>query len=201
MSTTGYRKCKHCKQFFKPRNRNAHHQRYCNTADCRAASKRASQRKWSAKNPDYHWGAEQVQRVREWRRKHPGYWRRKPGRPPRPPADALQDVLILQGFDRESVSTFRNCLHKEVSQPLQDLISAQHAVICGLAATITGDALQEVIVETLDACYERGKRIGVPVSRGYGTTAHYPIEEKHHERTRTAATRSPPPHSATVQLD
>jgi hypothetical protein len=174
MSTSGYRKCKHCKEYFMPHKRNAHHQRYCNKVGCRGASKRASQRKWADENPDYHRGAAQVQRVREWRSKHEGYWRKKADRPPPPPADALQDLLILQGFDIKDVSTFRTCLHAEISQPLQDLLSAQHAVICGLAATITGDALQDVIAGTLDACYERGKRIGVPLSRGFGAPAQQP---------------------------
>lgn len=200
MSTSGYRKCKHCKEYFMPHKRNAHHQRYCNKVDCRVASKRASQRKWADKNPDYHRGAAQVQRVREWRSKHEGYWRKKADRPPPPPSDALQDLLILQGFDREDVKTFRTLLHMEMSQPLQDLLMAQHAVICGLTAAITGDALQDVIAETLDACYERGKRLGVPLSRGFGTSAQQP-QENAHERKRTAAARPPPSHSAALQLD
>lgn len=174
MSTKGCRKCAHCKEFFAPRRRNAHHQRFCSKADCQVASKRASQRKWADDNPDYHRGAAQVQRVREWRSNHEGYWQKKADRPPPPPADALQDLLILQGFDIKEVSTFRTLIKKEISQPLQDLLSAQHAVICGLAATITGDALQDVIVGTLDACYERGKRIGVPLSRGFGAPAQQP---------------------------
>ncbi len=171
MSTNGYRKCKHCKAFFRPYKRNAYHQRYCGKPDCRATSKAASQRKWAASNPDYYRGAAHVQRVQEWRRRNKEYWRKPPNRPPPPSPDALQDLLILQGFDYEGVNTFRTCLQREISQPLQDFIDAQHAVICGLTAAITGEALQEIIVETLDACYERGKRIGVPLSRGNRTPA------------------------------
>lgn len=166
MSTNGFRKCKHCNKFFKPERRNAHHQYYCGKRGCRAASKAASQRKWAAKNPDYHRGAAQVQRVREWRRKHPRYRHGGSGSPSRCTGDVLQDLLILQGFDSEQVKLFRMCLEREISQPLQDLLLVQHAVICGLAVTITGDALQEFIVETLHACYEIGKRIGVPLSFG-----------------------------------
>ena len=166
MSTAGFRKCKHCKKFFKPDKRNAHHQRYCGLSDCRAASKAASQQKWTAKNPDYHRGAASVSRVREWRRRNPGYRRRGTGSPSGATGDVLQDILILQGFDTEQVKAFRICLQQEISQPLQDFLSAQHAVICGLAATITGDVLQEFIVETLTACYEIGKGIGVPISFG-----------------------------------
>ena len=57
MGTDGLRKCCHCGVWFKPRGRNAWHQRFCSTAACQVASKRASQRKWSRKNPSYFRGA------------------------------------------------------------------------------------------------------------------------------------------------
>jgi hypothetical protein len=43
--------CVNCGQAFVPDRRNARHQRYCGSAACKAASKRASQAKWLAKNP------------------------------------------------------------------------------------------------------------------------------------------------------
>ena len=69
--------CVNCGQAFVPDRRNARHQCYCGAAACKAASKRASQAKWLAKNPDYHRGAEAVARVTAWRQEHPGYSRRK----------------------------------------------------------------------------------------------------------------------------
>jgi hypothetical protein len=48
---------------FAPDRRNARRQRHCGAAACRAASKRASQARWLAKNPDYHRGPEAVARV------------------------------------------------------------------------------------------------------------------------------------------
>ena len=46
---------------------------------CRQASKAASQRRWLRKpdNRDYFSGPTHVERVRQWRQAHPGYWRRK----------------------------------------------------------------------------------------------------------------------------
>ena len=50
-------------------------QLYCIKTSCRKASKVASQVKWLAKpeNVDHWKGAENVQRVQEWRKANPGY--------------------------------------------------------------------------------------------------------------------------------
>ena len=60
------RKCRHCKELFRPDPRNLRHQRYCSKPACRRASKAASQHRWlsKAQNRDYFRGAENVQRVR-----------------------------------------------------------------------------------------------------------------------------------------
>ena len=73
------RRCLNCGEGFQPDPRNAHHQRYCSQAACKAASRRESQAKWLAKpeNHDYHRGPTAVARVRAWRAAHPGYSRRK----------------------------------------------------------------------------------------------------------------------------
>src|SRR5262245_36246079 len=88
------RKCKHCRTFFAPDPRNVRHQRYCAQPTCRQASKAASQRRWHQQphNRDYFRGPTQVERVRQWRQAHPGYWRRQRTRPP----EALQENLSSQ---------------------------------------------------------------------------------------------------------
>ena len=90
------RKCQHCQTFFDPDPRSARRQRYCSQPACRHASKATSQRRWLHKpaNRDYFTGPTQVERVRQWRKAHPGYWRRHTARP----ADALQDALTPQPF-------------------------------------------------------------------------------------------------------
>ena len=87
------RKCKCCLKLFHPDPRNRRHQRYCSARACRAASKTASQARWLAKpeNQSYFRGAVNVARVRAWRSRHPGYWRK--GRRAGP---ALQDVSMAR---------------------------------------------------------------------------------------------------------
>jgi hypothetical protein len=157
--------------------------------DCRAASKQASQQKWCRKNPGYFRGDQYVRKTQCWRRKHPRYWKRKGAEEERAPPDALQDLLTAQGFAREDVTVFRNCLSAEISRPLQDVISAQQHALTGLASMISGEALQENIARVLTACYERGQRIG-------GKVPWMQPQEVNDERTRTdraapAATHSP----------
>ena len=71
------RKCLHCKDLFLPDYRNAQRQRYCLKPECRQARKRAAQQAWLAKpaNQAYFRDAQNAQRVRDWQKEHPGYWR------------------------------------------------------------------------------------------------------------------------------
>jgi len=193
MGTDGLRKCCHCAVWFKPRGRNAWHQRFCLEAECQLASKRASQRKWSRKTPGYFHGEFHVKRVREWRRKHPGYWKAKRVAEACGPPDALQDLLAAQGFGHEDVKVFRNCLSAEISRPLQDVLVAQQHALVGLAAMITGEALQEDIARVLTTCYERGQRIG-------GSMPWMQPQEVKYERTRADCTAAAAPGSPEVQL-
>ena len=80
-------KCLHCSKFFVPAPRNRGRQKYCSDAACRWASKQPSQGRWArkAENRAYFCGPDHVLRVQEWRREHPGYWRR----PALPPAGTL----------------------------------------------------------------------------------------------------------------
>ena len=68
------RKCKHCMDIFTPDPRNTYHQEYCSKPECRKASKKASQAKWLGKpeNQNYFSGPTNVQRMKDWRKAHPG---------------------------------------------------------------------------------------------------------------------------------
>ena len=85
------RKCKCCQRLFRPDPRNRRHQRYCAAPRCRAASKAASQARWlsAPENQDYFRGPVNVARVRTWRSRHPGYWRKR-----RRACVALQDEIV-----------------------------------------------------------------------------------------------------------
>ena len=83
MAQHGQRKCLFCGDFFFPDHRNGTRQRYCGAADCRRASKLASQAAWLSKpqNVDYFKSPVHVERVRAWRAAHPGYTGRTGQRP------------------------------------------------------------------------------------------------------------------------
>jgi len=73
------------------------------------------------------------------RSRHPGYWRK-----PRRCATALQDVSRAQSIDSEAKTA------NFVRSPLQDLITAQPAVLIGLITHLVGTPLQDDIVRTTD---------------------------------------------------
>ena len=146
------RKCRCCKELFLPDYRNGYHQVYCSKAPCRQASKQVSQRRWlhQAANRDYFRGPQNTQRVREWRRTHPGYWKKKSARPeaaqtPGPQALGRASSLVTQPEPR--------------SGTLQDVCLAKHPAFIGLIALVTGAALQEDIASTARQLEARGRDI------------------------------------------
>ena len=90
MAKAGQRRCMSCGEFFIPDHRKGERQRYCCAADCRRASKAASQAAWLARpaNNGYFSGPVHVARVQAWRAAHPGYSRGRVR-----PSRALQDLL------------------------------------------------------------------------------------------------------------
>lgn len=131
------KRCRHCQKLFVPDPRNRNRQKYCRKPACRKASKAASQKRWLQKpeNQDYFRGPDNVQRVRQWRKERPGYWRKNP----KTPSNALQDPLTEQPVeDEDKNSNFAHCA-------LQDLLTVQPAVIIGIIAQLTGYALQDDI--------------------------------------------------------
>lgn len=144
------RKCKCCLRFFRPDPRNRHHQRYCAAPACRAASKSASQARWlsAPENRDYFRGPLNVARVQAWRLRHPGYWRKR-----RRSGVALQDLSLAQGIGSP------NKRANFADPALQEVLSAQPAVLIGLIAHIVGTPLQEDIARTSDRLLRLGRDI------------------------------------------
>jgi hypothetical protein len=135
------RKCLNCSELFKPDYRNTHHQRYCEKPDCRLASKKASQSKWlcSKKGAGYFKGAQNVIHVQKWRKKNPGYWRKKSSVIP----NALQEDCFSQPV-KTQCDTVDLTTHT-----LQDLCSLQVPLLLGLISNLTGDALQDNICHSI----------------------------------------------------
>ena len=144
------RKCKCCRRLFVPDPRNRRHQGFCSQPPCRAASKAASQARWLAKpeNQDYFRGPVHLARGQAWRARHPGYWR-KPSRAP----TTLKDVSMTQPVGSIAKTGIF------VRSPLQDLLTAQPAVLIGLIAHLVGTPLQEDIVRTTDRLLRLGQDI------------------------------------------
>lgn len=146
------KRCRHCKGLFLPDARNQHRQKYCRKPECRANSKAASQEKWKNKpeNRDYFRGPEQVERVREWRKKNPGYWNRSKRR------IALQDSLTVQPAETIDDNG------QVANSALQDLLMRQPPVIIGLISNFIGSALQDDIALTLLRMQQSGQDILCP---------------------------------------
>jgi hypothetical protein len=134
------RKCKNCRELYMPDVRHFRDQNYCSKPDCRHASKLASHRRWyrSDKGAEYRDPEENKRRVREWREKHPKYWRRTG----KAPLDALQDTTASEGVENQQVTPSLN------DGALQDVNFLQPAMVVGLIASLTGSALQDTIAET-----------------------------------------------------
>lgn len=143
------KRCRHCKALFLPDARNQDRQKYCDKSECQTASKVASQRRWLDKpeNRDYFKGPAQVERVREWRKKNPGYWNRSKR------VIALQDSLTVQPAETIEDNA------QIVNSALQDLLMLQPPVIIGLISNFIGSALQDDIALTLLRMQQSGQDI------------------------------------------
>jgi len=143
------KKCRHCRRLFVPDPRNINKQIYCRKPECKKASKIAGHRKWLNKpeNKDYFKGPEHVERVKEWRKKNPGYWKRSN------PQTALQDHLNVQDTENTGNNDRFNAI------ALQDLLLEQPPVIIGLISNFIGSPLQDDIATTLLAMQQSGQDI------------------------------------------
>jgi hypothetical protein len=136
---------------FLPDARNKGRQKHCSQPACQKASKIASQKKWLAKpeNKNYFRGPEHVSRVQQWREEHPGYWQRGRSKPKSALQEALNGQLVEDKGDNGKKAAFA----------LQDSLIMQPAVMIGLIANITGQALQDDMVRTVLGLQQLGSDI------------------------------------------
>jgi len=144
------RKCPSCGVFFTPDHRNWRRQRYCSKPECRKAAKAASQKLWLQKpeNRNYFRGPDNVRRIQEWRKAHPGYSRKK--------REALQDHLSGKPVESPTVKP------SFATSVLQDLFTSQVTVLVGLISHSTGSALQDDIASSA----RRLQQLGNDISNG-----------------------------------
>jgi hypothetical protein len=100
-------------------------------------------------NQNYFSGSQNSQRVKEWRKRNPGYWRKKKSAPEEP----LQDLYTTQAAQNEEVTK------TEASDALQEVLMMQPAVMVGLISMMTGSALQEDIAATTRVLLRKGRDI------------------------------------------
>ena len=178
------KRCCHCKEMYEPDVRNASRQKYCRKPECKKASKAASQKRWLEKpeNRNYFSGPCHVLRVKQWRKEHPGYWRKKSCKR----EIALQDTLNLQ--PPEITTDTRN----PSFNALQEIINGQPMVILGLISNVTGCALQDDIDMVVRRLLQLGQDIVYqsPQNKGGQT----------HDVERTYLPREGPADTQTVQL-
>ena len=161
MKASARRKCLHCHAFFLPDRRNLYHQRYCSKPACRSQSKTESRRRWLQKpeNQNYFRGPENRQRVKDWRKANPGYWRKKKSSTQVP----LQEVFQRQVAHNEELNP------RVTPDALQDLFSMQPAMVVGLISMMTGTALQDDIAATVRVLVRKGRDI-LDINPGSQTT-------------------------------
>ena len=157
MAKAGQRKCLSCGEFFFPDHRSGERQWYCCAADCRRASKAASQARWLAKPPnnDYFSGPVHVARVQAWRAAHPGYacGRVRPSR-------ALQDLLTPQVPDAvEECANRVEAPEAPAVVALQDLLNAESPLLAGLVAHLFQPALQDDMASTTRRLVQLGRDV------------------------------------------
>ena len=165
MAQRGQRKCLCCLVLFVPEPRSAGRQRYCQAADCRRASKAASQAAWLAKpeNADYFKDPAHVRRVQAWRAVHPGY-----GRGRSPVRRALQDSLLPEVPDSVEQTGDRVApLKSPGALALQDLLNPSAAMLAGLIAHLFAVSLQDEMAATTRQLVQRGQDLIFGVAGGH----------------------------------
>jgi len=148
-------KCLHCKKLFVPDYRNRERQGYCATPECRKAGKRVRQQRWLSKpeNSDYFRDAQNVERVQDWRKEHPGYWKRHP----RKTAGTLQDACSAQPVAVKELTPV--ALPAACPSTLQDVCLVQVPLMVGLISKFTDCTLQDDIVLFVRRLIAKGQDI------------------------------------------
>jgi hypothetical protein len=178
-------KCLHCKELFLPDCRTGHRQRFCLKPECRAARKRELMRAWLAKpeNQNYFRDEKNAERVRNWQKEHPGYWKNT----------TRYRRRTLQDDCQEQATAIEQLVESTPARTLQDLCSMQIPLFVGLISMFVGSTLPDDIATSTRRLLIKGHDI-------LGMVPGMNFERLLHEKTcpQSGATPESP---ATVQLD
>jgi hypothetical protein len=186
VSKSNRRKCRCCRAFFAPDCHNPNRQFYCSAPDCRRASKAASQRRWLQKpaNRNYFRDAQNVQRVRQWRKANPGYW--KGAKPRSKQAQTSEHQPLNPG------TTSCNAPERHL-RTLQDFVLTDHPAFVGLLSMVTGSTLQEDIAAVGRNLLLQGRNI-------LGLQNPEPFSDSHYDPKTIDPSRPAPAGAAQLQL-
>ena len=138
--------CAHCGQQFAVNPRLGKRHRFCSQPLCAQASRQVAQKKWLRKNGGkiYFSGQENTDRVRNWRDRHPRYWKRK---------HRCEDV----GKAAFKLTKTLAAILRYVA--LQDTIDTRLALEIGIISELSGAALQDTIAKEIRRLMLRGYAI------------------------------------------
>jgi hypothetical protein len=146
---------------FAPNLRNWWHQKYCTQPACRKASKTESQRRWLSQpeNRDVFRGSANVERVRQWRAKNPGYWKR-----PAKPRGTLQELVPAPAptqipENKEVAPKISFPPLPTAAPPLQDFVTSQDPLVLGLISHLIDSPLQEVVEQAARRLLQKGHEL------------------------------------------
>jgi hypothetical protein len=140
------RHCAHCGQCFDVNPRLGKLHRYCSEPACAQASHRASHKKWLKRNGKmtYNTAQDNVDHVRNWRRRNPEYWKRKR------PSKRLKNANFVLTDGLSAVLRY---------VALQDTIDTRLALEIGIISRISGGALQDTIAMEIRRLIVHGNAI------------------------------------------
>ncbi len=153
------KKCQHCHCYFLPDKYNRHIQEFCTKDECRHASKIASRRKYRLKpeNRTPEKRRKESARVKIWQNNHSDYKKAQKKAKIKFCEYVLRDIAPAQKSVLRDIAQ----LKKEVSAipDLKRNIYYYQCVTAGLAGTLSGDILREIIGGQLDRYYDIGNRL------------------------------------------
>jgi hypothetical protein len=140
------RRCAHCGRPFIVNPRLGKRHRFCAASECVATRKKKAQVRWLKKNggKSYYISHSSRDRVAEWRKKNPGYWRRSDKK-----RRGNQSDFVIT---KELKSALRLVA-------LQDSIDTHLPLIIGLISRISKSALQDSIAKELRQIMMLGRGI------------------------------------------
>lgn len=149
--------CRHCKVLFDPCSINGDTQEYCTEEECQSASKKKSQAKWVAKNPDY-W-------KERWKlKKRLGLDKDTSPKPKVTETSSSVSDEQNASDDGQELNQRDLALENRALQDSIKLVEAQHVALMGALYMVLGDGVQEIIDgggSLFRKCYGIGRRAGV----------------------------------------